>query len=258
MKLDGLIVADRIMADLKSKPVPSGVLAIVNIGNDQVNQKYISKKNKFSEKLGVVCKVIETDETKIFALIDKLNKGRDIQGIIVQLPVPESIDRDMLLKKINPSKDVDGFHYILGLGDAKALPPTVLAIYELLNFYKIKLSNGVLIVGGGFLVGTPLKKFLTEKSIPNEVLLKDDPSYYEKLKNADVVVLATGGKGVFSPDNFKTGATVIDASTVASGRKLHGDIKFEDSLQINLSPVPGGVGPVTVAMLFENFYNLSK
>ena len=108
----------------------------------------------------------------------------------------------------------------------------------------------------GFLVGRPLHKFLNNSDVQSEILDKDDPHYRAKLSSADVVVVATGVGQIFSGSEFKAGATVIDASTVASEQSIAGDVIIEDESKINLAPVPGGVGPVTVAMLYKNLYDL--
>jgi len=233
-----------------------GDLVIIKMGKNRVSEIYISKKIEFAKSLGVKVRVIEATEKNIFEYIEKLNNDKNIRAVFLQLPIPSSVDRNKVLSAIKASKDVDGFHYILGLEDAKTIPPTILAIHEFLKFHNVDLEKGVLIVGGGFLVGKPLRKFLQSKNIEAEILQKNESHYAQKLLSADVSVVATGVGNIFNGDEFKVGATVIDASTVACEDRLGGDVEEPGSSKISLAPVPGGVGPVTVAMLFRNFFDL--
>lgn len=258
MELLGKPLADQIKTELLARPVPEGEFVILKVGMDSVSKIYVLKKMEFADELKVKARLVETDEENISQQIDELNNDKGVRAIMIQLPLPASLDKDNLLKKINIHKDVDGFHYILNTPQAVSIPPTVLAVYELMRSYNVSLANGVLIVGGGFLVGRPLKKFLLEKNIKAEILEKNDPDYKQKLSSFDVVVVATGVGEIFDGTEFKEGASVIDASTVASEQQVTGDIKLSVLSKINLAPVPGGVGPVTVAMLFRNFYDLEE
>lgn len=258
MKLLGRPLADQVKLELLSRPLPKGEFVIVQARPDRVSEVYVSKKKEFADELGVKVRLVKTDENKITEVIEELNQDKNVQGILLQLPLPVSLDRDSILSKVSISKDVDGFHYILNTPGAQLVPPTVTAICELLKFYNVSLENGVLIVGGGFLVGRPLDKFFKISGIKSDILDKNDPDYRAKLSSADVIVVATGVGQIFSGNEFKAGATVIDASTVASEQSIAGDVKIEDESKINLAPVPGGVGPVTVAMLYKNLYDLSE
>lgn len=254
MILSGNQVADKVKHQLLDMPIPNGVLAIVQVGNDPVSTLYVRKKQEMADELGVKTEVIYTSACNVLSTIDLLNKDKEVQGIIVQLPLPESLSKEEVLKKIDINKDVDGFYYILGQ-EFNTYPPTILAIYEMLKQYNTH-PNKILIVGSGFLVGKPLKKFLDEKKIDCEILKKDDPDYDKKLKDSDTVVVATGGGRIFNESDFKKGAVVIDASTIADEGKVKGDVVIDKAEFINISPVPGGVGPVTVMMLFKNFFEL--
>lgn len=258
MKLKGYEIALRLKEELKRRPSPNGELAIVRVGHDPVTSIYVEKKLELAKELNIKARVVNATIENIFENISQLNNDEDVSGIIVQLPLPEGLEREEIGRAIDPVKDVDGFHYILGDEHAISIPPTVLAIDSIFKQYQIDLSRGVLIVGGGFLVGIPLKKYLEEKQVGVEILKKDDHRYDQKLKEASVLVIATGGGKVFTQNEFQENAVVIDASTVSDEQKIRGDVKVSDDLKIKLSPVPGGVGPITVAMLFKNFYDLSK
>lgn len=261
MILKGRAVAEEIIVKLKNLSIPKGRFLVVQLGMDAVSSLYVWKKKALGEELGVDSKILNlSDETTEKELVDKvneLNKDEQIRAILVQMPLPQDIDRSKIAGAIEEKKDVDGFHYLLGK-TSKILPPTVLAIDALLNFYKIEKQNKkILIVGGGFLVGKPLARFWRGQDFDVEILEKDNPRYEQKLKNADIIVVATGGGRKFSHLNFKFGATVIDASTIAEEGKVRGDVEVENWPEDkNLSPVPGGVGPITVAMLYRNFFDI--
>ncbi len=254
MKLLGNQIAGQIKKGLVRKPKLQGVFVVVQIGQDPISNLYVKKKVEFANDIGVSMEVKKTSKNKIEQDLRSLSRKKRVRGIIVQLPLPKGLDREKVLGIISKEKDIDGFNFILDC-PFRSYPPTVLAIYKIITAYNLPIKEGVLIIGGGFLVGTPLRKFLIEKGIKNEILAKDDPDYEKKIKTAEVVVVATGGGRYFDQSDFKQGAFVIDASTVADEGKTRGDVNPEGKL-INLSPVPGGVGPVTVAMLFKNLYDL--
>ncbi len=254
IKLLGLPIAEKVKESLITSPKPSGKLAVVQIGDNPVSSLYVKKKREFAEEVGIDCVVVNVGVDEAAAKVRELGEDEEIKGIIIQLPIPNRLDREELLNLIPKEKDVDGFSYILNR-DYVTIPPTVLAIMAVFGFYNIPVSRGVLIVGEGFLVGSPLKRFLAEHNIPVKVLGKGDSEYAAMLKSHEVVVVATGGGKFFEQSEFKPGAYVIDASTVQDENKIRGDVSKEGNL-INLCPVPGGVGPITVAMLFKNFFSL--
>jgi methylenetetrahydrofolate dehydrogenase (NADP+)/methenyltetrahydrofolate cyclohydrolase len=264
MILDGRKLSQKIINDLGAQPAPWGRLAVIQVGDDPVSTLYVAKKKEAAQALGIDFELNKFDEvisqSELINEIKRLNSDSSIRAILVQIPLPSQINRLEVAKEISPEKDIDGFHCILHSGNFKCVPPTVLAIVELLEFYKINLAEKkILIVGGGFLVGQPLFDYFKARGLNVEILGKKDQGYEEKLKEADIAIISTGGGRSFSFVDFKSGATVIDASTVAEEGKIRGDVE-NDILwpeDINLAPVPGGVGPVTVAMLFKNFfYNL--
>ncbi len=261
MILDGRKLASKIVADLSSAVAPKGKLVVVQVGRDPVSTLYVAKKREMAASLAVEFCLAQFDELigedELIEEVKRLNQDDSVRGIIVQIPLPKHIDRAKIAKAVDSQKDIDGFHCILGAKKYVCVPPTVLAIFELLEFYKISLKGKkIVIVGGGFLVGKPLFNFLKSRNLDVTILEKGNRDYSKTLKKADIAVVSTGGGRRFGEEEFKSGATIIDASTVAEEGKIQGDVEFdglwpEDK---NLAPVPGGVGPVTVAMLFKNFY----
>jgi len=260
--LKGYKLSNHIISDLTSRHAPTQALAVVQVGDDPVSDLYVLKKQEMAAKLGINFRLIKLNqdilEEELKGEIEKLNEDLAIRGILVQMPLPAHIDRNVIASCIDPKKDIDGFHCILKSDYFKCLPPTILAIDEILDFYKIdKFNKKILIVGAGFLVGSPLFSFWERKHLDVSFLLSKDQGYNRKLKDADIVVVATGGGREFGPSDFKRGATVIDASTVSDEGKIRGDVQWQDWPEdINLAPVPGGIGPVTVAMLYRNFFDL--
>jgi len=261
MILDGRKLAHQIADDLASQKVPEGKLAVVQVGSDPVSTLYVSKKKEMADTLRVQFLLAKFDEQigqqELISEIKKLNQDDLIRGIIVQIPLPSHIDRLKIAGSVAWQKDIDGFHYILQSQNFSCVPPTVLAIVELLDFYKIPIQGQkIIIVGGGFLVGQPLFNFFKNKDLDVRILEKNDAGYEKILFDADIAVVSTGGGREFKQEEFKDGATIIDASTVSEEGKIKGDIVYDESWPTskNIAPVPGGVGPVTVAMLFKNFY----
>jgi len=258
--LNGQPLADTILESLENSRKPFGKFVIIQIGSDEVSTLYVKKKLEVGARLGVEVNVLRLEENvaqaKLIKKIENINRDPSVSAILLQIPLPSQIKRAEVAATIDLKKDVDGFGYILNKAGAKIVPPTVLAIDGLLNYYQIeKSSKTIEIIGGGFLVGKPLYKYFVEQSLNARILEKDDPQYEERVRSADIVVAATGGGRRFRFTNFKAGATVVDASTMSENGQIKGDIDnidWRDS--VNLAPVPGGVGPVTVAMLYRNFF----
>lgn len=261
MILSGKPLAQDIMGRLKLQKKPSGKFIVVQVGSDAASNLYIEKKSVLAGQVGIDLEVVKLNSKitpeKLHRVIAMLNRRSDVRAILMQMPLPDHIDRLQAAGFINPQKDVDGFGYILSKA-TKPIPPTVRAIVDLLKYYNISLrSKNILIIGQGFLVGKPLFRYWNEQGLNVAVLGKSDPNYNKKIKSADIVVAATGKGGVFTYSDFKIGATVIDASTICENAQTRGDVILsgwkEDK---NLAPVPGGVGPVTVAELLRNFFIL--
>jgi methylenetetrahydrofolate dehydrogenase (NADP+)/methenyltetrahydrofolate cyclohydrolase len=261
MFLYGKPLAQKIISGLKNRKKLSGSLSVVQLGNDPTSSLYVTKKGQLAEELGIDFRVVKLKPNASFSelknSLEKLNKDKTVRAILLQMPLPAHLDRNAIAGLIEQGKDVDGFGYIIGKTQ-KPMPPTVLAIVDLLSFYKINLDRKrILIIGGGFLVGKPLYRYLLEKKFQVKILQKDDTDYFKKVKDADVILTATGRGANFSYSDFKVGATVVDASTVCEGGFTKGDVNIEGwGFDKNLAPVPGGLGPVTIAELFSNFFKL--
>lgn len=259
MMLLGRKIAKEIEDELRARADKKSLL-VIQVGSDEVSSLYVKKKKEFCQRVGVrfSLKLFSNDVTQfgLIRFIKKANADKSIDGIIVQLPLPDNIDKNSVLLAISSDKDIDGFRYILDK-DYKHYPPTVLAIDRLVNHYASQAKRtGALIVGGGFLVGNPLCKYWLDRGIAVEILDKSDEDYFKKIKSAGLVVVSTGGKINLRSDNFTKNAVVIDASTVSESGSVKGDIdKIGWPENISLAPVPGGVGPLTVAMLVKNLYD---
>jgi len=261
MILYGAPLAQQIIRELRSKLLPSGKLAVIKVGDDLTSELYIQKKTKVAKNLSIDFEVIRLKDDisveEFKSKITKLNRDRDVRAILLQIPLPKHIERNWAASLIDPKKDIDGFNYILGKSD-KPIPPTVMAISDLLKFYKIDLDKKtIVIIGGGFLVGKPLFRYFKETGRQILILEKNAPRYRQVLKSGDIVITATGRGGAFTSSDFKDHAVVIDASTVCESGVTKGDVDFGYwDKQKSISPVPGGIGPVTVAELYKNFYLL--
>ena len=243
-------------------------LAVFLIGNDPASETYIRLKGKACEEMGIRFEkyLYEADVTEQ-VLVDKiheLNDRKDVYGILVQLPLPSHINPDPVIAAIDPKKDVDGFHpensRLLHEGKPCLIPPTPLGIMKLIdqalvkqmNTQQIKSLKAVLICSEIF--GHPIHYLLKERGITSEVISKTDPDLATKTKTADIIIVAVGIPEFLTEKMIKPGAIIIDVGTTRVGKKIVGDVN-EKSVSLiagYLSPVPGGVGPLTVAMLMVN------
>jgi len=261
-RFDGKKISQEIASDLKKKiAVLSNkpTLAIVSIGNNSISEKYIEIKKKFAKNIGL--RVLEVK------LAEKINqreaeekiKHIDADGIIIQMPISKSLDREALIKLIPKDKDVDGLRFCIG-ANHKFFPPVILAILEALKLSNVNLiESKVLIIGQGFLVGTPLARILKDQTASLEIADELTSELPALIKTADIVVSATGKVNLINVNMIKSGAIIIDAGATEIGGKLVGDIASECYIESSFfTPVPGGIGPVTVAMLFKNLIENGK
>ncbi|WP_017731382.1 bifunctional 5,10-methylenetetrahydrofolate dehydrogenase/5,10-methenyltetrahydrofolate cyclohydrolase [Nafulsella turpanensis] len=251
-------------------------LAAVLIGNNGASETYVDHKVKACEKVGFKSTLVRHDDTisegDLLRVVDELNENDDIDGFIVQLPLPKHIDVNKVIEAIKPSKDVDGFHPInFGrmAGNMPAyIPATPDGIIEMLKRYKIETTGKhTVVVGRSQIVGTPVSILLSRAAYPGDSTVtlchrhtKDLASF---TKSADILVVATGIPGMISGDMVKEGVVVIDVGITRvedksrkSGYSLKGDVDF-DSVAPKASyitPVPGGVGPMTIASLLKNTF----
>lgn len=227
-------------------------LAIIVTTDNPVTDTYIRLKRKYGADILIDVDLYRVKQTKVEALLNKLNKDVGVHAIIIQLPLAEPAETETLVSLVAPQKDVDG------LGPKPAFEPaTPLAILWLLSGYNIELAAGkeVVLVGRGKLVGAPLEKMLLASGIKPRVLVKETPDVPGEILKADVVISATGVAGLIKPDMLKDGAVVVDAGVAGEGGKTVGDVApevYEQRDDLTITPVKGGVGPLTVCALFDN------
>jgi len=238
-------------------------LVVVSVGNDPASKVYVGQKEKRAIEVGYDFFNLHfdsIDEETLIKEIDKLNQDDLVTGIIVQLPLPDNLDKNKILNTINPLKDVDGLtneNFIKLIKKEECLIPcTPKGVVSLLDYYNVDLVNKkVVIVGRSELVGLPLFHLLLNKNATVTVChsrTKDLKSY---TKEADVLIVAVGKKELITADMVKDNAVVIDVGINRFEGKLYGDVEDKCFSKVNLmTPVPGGVGPMTVISLMENVY----
>lgn len=246
-------------------------LVVIQVGDDPASNVYIKNKKKLCEELGILCehkKFLEITEQDLIQEIDNLNNDKKVTGILVQLPLPPEIDETKIIEKISPLKDVDGLTSQnmgkLFTGNKALVPCTALGIIKMLEYLNIDLQGlNVTVVGRSKLVGLPLIALLLNKNCTVTVCHSKTKNLPEKTKNADVLIVAVGQKELITKDYVKDDAIVIDVGINRYQNKLYGDCNFNELLPKckYITPVPGGVGPLTVIMLINNIieaYYLQK
>lgn len=251
------------VANLKARKITPG-LAVILVGNNPASQVYVKNKIIACEKLGIFSQKIalkeETNEAELLSHIHQLNQNPNIHGILVQLPLPQQISEEAILKAIAPQKDVDGFH-AQNLGalvqNTKALVAcTPKGIVRLLDEEKIEIEGKhAVIIGRSTIVGKPLALLLINRGATVTVCHSKTKNLAAHTQNADILIVAIGRANFVTQEMVKEGAVVIDVgiNRLANG-KLAGDVDFESvkNKAAAITPVPGGVGPMTIAMLMEN------
>jgi len=279
--IDGKAVAQAVLTDVKrrakalleSKGVTPG-LAVILVGEDPASQVYVRLKRKTCEELGFHSRDYDLDagasQDQVASLIEELNADPAIHGILLQMPVPDHLDGQALQQAIDPRKDVDGFHPInvgrLALGMSCFVPCTPLGVRELLLRSGFDPSGRfVVIVGRSHIVGRPLAMLLMRKEPGGNATVcvchSRTANLAEIASRADILIAAIGQAHFITADMIKAGATVIDVGvnrvedgSRKSGYRLVGDVDFEAAREVAgaITPVPGGVGPMTIAMLMQN------
>ena len=263
---------DQLIKDAKRPPH----LAAVLVGNDGASLTYVGSKVRSCERIGYESTLIqlpeETTEAELLQQIDRLNANTAIDGFIVQLPLPKHIDEEKVLMAIDPHKDVDGFHPTnfgkMALDMESFIPATPYGIMELLRRYQIDVSGKhAVVIGRSHIVGRPMSILLSRKSSPGNATVTLTHSRTKNLaaitKEADIVVSALGVPNFLKEDMVKEGAIIIDVGITRvpdashpKGYIITGDVDYErvkDKASF-ITPVPGGVGPMTIAMLLQNTY----
>ena len=242
-------------------------LAVVLVGEDPASQVYVRSKGKQTVEVGMNSYEhkleADTSEEDLLALIDKLNNDKDVHGILVQLPLPDHLDSDLVINSIDPAKDVDGFHIsnvgLLGTGQKSMVPCTPLGCLMMLREHHGSLSGmDAVVVGRSNIVGKPMAQLLLGDSCTVTIAHSRTKDLPEVVRRADIVVAAVGRPEMVPGDWIKEGATVIDVGINRVERdgknKLVGDADYESCAERAgaITPVPGGVGPMTIACLLAN------
>jgi methylenetetrahydrofolate dehydrogenase (NADP+)/methenyltetrahydrofolate cyclohydrolase len=266
MIIDGRKISQEILEDLKkevSKLSFKPVLIDVVVGSDAVTESYVSIKSKRAEEIGLefqkVCFPETIAESELIAQLVDLQKGANVAGLLIQLPLPLGIDSNNVISTINPDLDVDGLTpENIGLmvkGTPNYLPATAAAIMEIIDRCNINLSGeSVLVVGSGDLVGKPISFMLMNRQATITIANSQTHNLSELAKSAKVIICGAGSPNIITKDMISKDTVVIDAGAAESDGSITGDADFENIKDIALfiTPVPGGVGPVTVAMLLKN------
>ena len=268
--LMGKEVSARIKAELKTEVEnlkKEGInpgLAVIIVGEDPASQVYVRNKERACEECGIYSEKYalpaETNQEELLKLIDELNNKSSISGILVQLPVPKHIDEKTIINAIAPNKDVDAFHPVnvgkIMVGNYDFVPCTPAGVMELIKESGIDvIGKECVIVGRSNIVGKPQAMLLLHQNGTVTICHSKTKNLAEKTKNADILVAAVGIPNFIKGDMIKEGAVVIDVGiNRLENKKLCGDVEFESAEKVAgaITPVPGGVGPMTIAMLMKN------
>jgi len=256
-------IKDKIKQEAESLEKKPG-LAVIIIGENPASKIYIKHKERACEYVGFYSEKIElpeeTTENGLLDIVEKLNKDDKIHGILVQLPLPEHIDEDKIISAINPEKDVDGFHPIsmgnLLIGKKGFIPCTPKGIIKLIESTGVDIQGkDAVVIGRSNIVGKPIAMLLMRKNATVTICHSKTKNIKEVCKRADILVVAIGRANFVTEDMVKEGAVVIDVgiNRLENG-KLAGDVDYENvkNKVSFITPVPGGVGPMTIAMLMQN------
>lgn len=265
-------VKNRVKAEaekLKKQGVNIG-LAVVIVGNDPASRVYVNSKKKACEYVGFTSYEYALDENitqqELLDLVEVLNNDRKVNGILVQLPLPKHIDENAIINAISPEKDVDAFHpFNVGkimIGDFAFLPCTPAGVMELIDSTGVEIAGkSCVVIGRSNIVGKPMAMLLLHRSGTVTICHSKTQNLKEICKNADILVASVGKPNFVTADMVKEGAVVIDVgiNRLENG-KLCGDVKFDEVSEKAgwITPVPGGVGPMTIAMLMQNTLTAGK
>ncbi len=262
--MKGAPLAERIreQARADAAELRSVGLATVLVGDDPASHVYVSKKHEAAVAAGIdsIDRRLssETSQEELLAVLDELNADDSVDGILVQLPLPDQIDAEAVLRAVDPIKDVDGFHPFnagrLYAGQPTFVPATAFGIMVMLEDYGVELAGArAVVVGRSTIVGKPVAHLLLGANATVTICHSRTRDLGEETRAADVLVVAIGRPGLVTPDMVKEGAAVVDVGITRTDAGLQGDVVPEVSERAGfLTPVPGGVGPMTIAMLLTN------
>lgn len=255
-------VATRVQA-LKEKGITPG-LAVILVGDNPASKTYVANKQKSCEQIGMYSELVklpeDISEQALLEKIRELNERASIHGILVQLPLPQHIDEDKVIQTISPEKDVDGFSPIsvgkMMLGQDTYLPCTPYGVMKMLEHAGIDVAGKhAVIVGRSHIVGKPMGQLLLQKDATVTYTHSKTPDLPSFTKQADILIAAVGRANFITSEHIKEGAVVIDVGINRNqDNRLCGDVDFDDiqGIASHITPVPGGVGPMTITMLLEN------
>lgn len=275
--IDGKRISQEIKDELKEKVAAlkeqgiAGTLAVIQVGNDPASSVYVNNKKKACEYIGIGSLAYElpeeTTEEELLALIEKLNNDTKVNGILVQLPVPKHIDEEKIIKTISPEKDVDGFHPEnvgnLVTGGKGFVSCTPAGIIQLLKRSNVTIEGkNCVVIGRSNIVGKPMALLMLRENATVTIAHSKTQNLKEICKQADILIVAIGKPRFITADYVKEGAVVIDVGIHREPKevdgkvvsKLCGDVNYEEVAEHTsaITPVPGGVGPMTIAMLMNN------
>lgn len=273
--IDGKLISAQIKDECKEKVAllkDKGIevtLAVIQVGEDPASSVYVSNKKKACEYIGAnsLSYNLKEDSTQeeLLKLIDELNNDEKVNGILVQLPLPKHFNEDEVIRRINPDKDVDGFHPInvgrLSIGEKGFVSCTPAGIIELLKRSNVEIEGKeCVIIGRSNIVGKPMSMLMLRENATVTVCHSRTKNLSEVTKRADILIVAIGKPKMIDASYVKEGATVIDVGihrVDPTSKKLCGDVDFDSVEPVagKITPVPGGVGPMTIAMLMSNLVN---
>lgn len=256
------------VAALKEKGITVG-LAVIIVGDDPASKIYVANKKKACEALGIISEEYalpeSTTERELLELIGRLNNEKRINGILCQLPLPPHLDEKLIINSISPEKDVDAFHPVnvgrIMIGDYDFVPCTPAGIMEMLKYENISPEGkSCVVIGRSNIVGKPMGMLLLHKNGTVTICHSKTRNLKEICLGADILVAAVGKAKFVTADMVKEGAVVIDVGMNRVDGKLYGDVDFEAVKEkaSAITPVPGGVGPMTIAMLMQNTLTAAK
>lgn len=270
-KLVSAAVKERVADEIKilNNQGVSVCLAVILVGEDPASKIYVANKKKACEQLGIISKeyILPTDTTQeeLLNLVNKLNNDPMVNGILCQLPLPCGLDEKAVIEAINPEKDVDAFHPInvgrIMIGDYDFLPCTPAGVMEMLSYYDIDVcGKECVVIGRSNIVGKPMGMLLLHKNGTVTIAHSRTKNLSEVTSKADILVAAVGRAKFVTADMVKDGAVVIDVGMNRLDGKLCGDVDFDAVSQkaSYITPVPGGVGPMTIATLMQNTLTAAK
>jgi len=256
------------VAELNKQGITVG-LAVIIVGEDPASKVYVANKKKACEALGIISEEYalpeSTTEEELLALIKELNEKKSINGILCQLPLPKHLDEKLIINSIIPEKDVDAFHPVnvgkIMIGDFDFVPCTPAGVMEMLAYENIDVEGkNCVVIGRSNIVGKPMNMLLLHKNGTVTICHSRTKNLKEICKEADILVAAVGRPKFVTVDMVKEGAVVIDVGINRVDGKLCGDVDFENVKEkaSAITPVPGGVGPMTIAMLMQNTLTAAK